>query len=79
MTTCITATTEIREGLGCLGIEQAGDEDVVGGQQAPGHPLLVVVAQERVDGLAVGAEAVGPPVFAEQRPVLGEQLAEPRG
>jgi hypothetical protein len=61
------------------GVGLGGEEDVLAGKQALRQALLVVIAEERVHGLAVGGEAVGPPVLAEQRAVLREELTEPGG
>src|SRR5258706_12418559 len=46
------------------GLERLASEEVLGLEAALGEALLVVVAQEGVEHVAVGVEAVGPPVFA---------------
>src|SRR5438477_10593064 len=51
-------------GLDLEGLEGLAREEVFGLEAALGEALLVVVAQEGVEHVAVGVEAVGPPVLA---------------
>ena len=58
-------------------IEQVRNEHILDGEPAFGEALLVMVAQDCIDGGAVALYAVGPPVVTEQRAVLANQLGEP--
>src|SRR6266571_2923441 len=47
------------------GLERLRGEQFFRFEFALGEPLLVVIAQERFQHVAVGLESVGPPVFAQ--------------
>src|SRR5258706_1671327 len=59
------------------GLERLASEEVPGLEAALGEALLVVVAQEGVEHVTVGVEAIGPPVFAHLAARFLDMRGEP--
>lgn len=61
-----------------LGVQQLRHEDILAGQPALGKTLLEVVAQESVERLAIGFDAIGPPIVGQQLAIFFNERTEPR-
>src|ERR1700733_9269468 len=60
-------------------LERFGREQLLGRAKPPREPLLVVVAQERLQHVVVSlAEAVGPVVLAQEPSRVLQMLVQPR-
>src|SRR6516164_8409576 len=61
----------------CSGIEQIWEEHVLDGEATLRYSLLMMIAQDHIDGRAVALDAIGPPVVTQKRAILVDQVAEP--
>jgi hypothetical protein len=61
-----------------LGVQQLRHEDILAGQPALGKTLLEVVAQESVERLAIGFDAIGPPIVPQQVAIFFNERTQPR-
>ena len=54
-----------------LGVQQFGREDLLHGELLRRDALFIVIAKNGLDSLAIGVDAVRPPVLAEDPRVRG--------